>query len=55
MKTSIERLQKLRDIAILKKDKLQFGLTCLLIDLEYGTTYEREQMQTNEKELELMP
>ena len=41
MKTPIERLQKLRDIAILTKDPMQFGLTSLLIDLEYGTEYEK--------------
>ena len=41
MKTPIERLQKLRDIAILTKDPLQFGLTSLLIDLKYGTEFER--------------
>lgn len=41
MKTPIERLQKLRDVAILTKDPLQFGLTSLLIDLKYGTEYEK--------------
>ena len=51
--SNIERLQKLRDIAILKKDPMQFGLTCLLIDLEYGTEYERTQNKNIEEELRL--
>ena len=43
MQTPIEKLKKLRDVAILTKDPLQFGLTSLLIDLEYGTEYERSE------------
>ena len=49
--SNIERLQRLRDIAILSKDKLQFGLTCLLVDLEYGTEYEREINKDKSMEL----
>jgi hypothetical protein len=53
MKTPIERLQKLRDIAILSKDPMQFGLTSLLIDLEYGTEYEKNESKINENSEEL--
>ena len=53
MKSNIEKLQKLRDIAMLTKDPLQFGLTSLLIDLEYGTEYERMEAKTKEKVEEL--
>ena len=48
-----EKLQKLRDIAILKRDKLQFGLTRLLIDLEYGTEFERDQSKNKGMEMKL--
>lgn len=53
MKSNIEKLQKLRNLAILSKDPLQFGLTSLLIDLEYGTEYERMVAKTKEKIEEL--
>ena len=48
MKSNIEKLQKLRDIAMLTKDPLQFGLTSLLIDLEYGTEYEMKENKSKE-------
>ena len=54
MKSNIEKLYKLRDLAILTKDPLQFGLTSLLIDLEYGTEYERMEAKTKEKVEELV-
>lgn len=50
MKTPIEKLRKLRDIAMLKKDPMQFGLTSLLIDLEYGTEYERNESKNKQNE-----
>lgn len=53
MKSNIEKLQLLRNMAILTKDPLQFGLTSLLVDLEYGTEYERLETKTNEKTEEL--
>ena len=53
MKTPIERLRMLRNIAILKKDRLQFALTSLLIDLEYGTEYEKNESRDNQKLEEL--
>ena len=54
MKSNIEKLQKLRNLAILTKDPLQFGLTSLLVDLEYGTEYERMEAKTQEKVKELI-
>ena len=54
MKSTIEKLQKLRDIAILTKDPLQFNLTSLIIDLQYGTLEEKDELITNDaKELTL--
>ena len=49
--SNIERLQKLRNIAILTKNPIQFGLTRLLISLEYGT--EHEDVQNKDKKMEL--
>lgn len=53
MKTPIERLTKLRNIAILTKDPMQFGLTSLLIDLKYGTEYELNQGKIEQETKEL--
>ena len=49
MNNNVEKLAKLRDIAILTKDPLQFGLTSLLINIEYGTEFENIDEQTNDK------
>ena len=53
MQTPIEKLTKLRNLAMLTKDPLQFGLTSLLIDLEYGTEYERSEGKKEHKTEEL--
>ena len=54
MKSTIERLRKLRDFAILTKDPLQFNLTSLIIDLEYGTLEEKDEIiKSNAEELTL--
>ena len=49
MNDYIAKLQKLRNMAIMAKSPLQFGLTSLLIELEYGT--DLEQIESNDKEL----
>ena len=51
MNPIIQKLTKLWNIAILKKDPLQFGLTSLLVNLEYGT--ELEANKSKEEELVL--
>ena len=49
MNNNIEKLTKLRDIAILTKDPLQFGITSLLINIEYGLEFENIKAQKQEK------
>ena len=44
----IQKLTKLRDIAILKKDHMQFGLTSLLVSLRYGTEFEANKSKEEE-------
>lgn len=53
MESNIEILQRLRKIAILSKSNLQFGLTSLLLRLEYGD-FEEEQHFEKPKNEELL-
>ena len=48
MNSNIEKLTKLRNIAILTKSPLQFGLTSLLINIEYGTEFEKTEFNQEE-------
>lgn len=36
MKSNVEKLQEIRNLAIMNKSNLQFGLTSLLLRIEYG-------------------
>ena len=49
METNIDKLKKLRDYAILTKSPLQFGLTSLIVNLEYGL--EEESTKKRQEEL----
>lgn len=51
MNSNIEKLQKLRNMAILCKSPLQFGLTSLLVELEYGTDLQEQEKLNNDEEL----
>ena len=53
MNSNIEKLQKLRNMAILCKSPLQFGLTSLLIKLEYGTDLQEQKNSNKDEELVL--
>lgn len=51
MESNIEILQRLRNMAILSKSNLQFGLTSLLLRLEYGSELDEQKSQTQSEEL----
>ncbi len=50
MKSNIDKLIELRNLAILSKSHLQFGLTSLLLRLEYGN---EETLAISQQEKEL--
>lgn len=53
MKSNIEKLRDLRNLAILSKSPMQFGLTSLLLRLEYGNDLEMKSETTAQKDEEL--
>lgn len=48
MNSDIDKLRKITNIAILTKSPMQFGLISLMINLEYGTEFERTQTEQEE-------
>lgn len=53
MNSNIEELQKLRNMAILCRSPFQFGLTSLLIRLEYGTDLQEQEKLNKDEEMVL--
>ena len=51
MKSNIDKLIEIRNMAILSKSPLQFGLTSLLLRLEYGDLEEKLSNVQEEKVL----
>ena len=53
MNSNIEELQKLRNMAILCRSPLQFGLTSLLINLKYRTDLQEQEKLNKDEEMVL--
>ncbi len=51
MKSNIDRLIELRNLAIKERSPLQFGLTSLLLRLEYGTDLEENLSDIQEEKV----